>query len=353
MRDGVLITAGWLGQACEPTCVPFCVSCFMQAILKMMKVGFAYPNTERKILADVSIYITLSSRVAVLGANGAGKSTMIKLLTGELEPVEGTVWKHPNLRIAYVAQHAFHHIEQHLDKTANQYIQVRTVSDALLFACNLCVTLARMARARCRAASRSFFRLRVTLFRPSCATYQWDWDLCSRAPIQRLHVNLFRMGRARKLFLDTTAFVFPSHVCVYPWPRESMSPWNACHACVSCLRVSMLANYASLCMCPRACPCTQWRYAIGEDREALNKVDRKITEEEAKKMAQVHVIDGVKRVVEKILGRRKLKSSYEYEVSSRGHGVFCPSFASCELLAPGKHCTTASGSQSLCCLTAC
>lgn len=73
----------------------------------------------------MSIYITLSSRVAVLGANGAGKSTMIKLLTGELECCEGTVWKHPNLRIAYVAQHAFHHIEQHLDKTANQYIQWR------------------------------------------------------------------------------------------------------------------------------------------------------------------------------------------------------------------------------------
>ncbi len=58
----------------------------------------------------------------------------------------------------------------------------------------------------------------------------------------------------------------------------------------------------------------QWRYAIGEDREALTKVDRQITEEEAKKMAQQHVVDGVKRVLEKILGRRKLKSSYEYEV---------------------------------------
>ena len=42
---------------------------------------------------------------------------MIKLLTGEVEPQEGTVWKHPNARVAYVAQHAFHHIEQHLDKT--------------------------------------------------------------------------------------------------------------------------------------------------------------------------------------------------------------------------------------------
>lgn len=33
-----------------------------------------------------------------------------QVLTGETEATEGTVWKHPNLRIAYVAQHAFHHI---------------------------------------------------------------------------------------------------------------------------------------------------------------------------------------------------------------------------------------------------
>ena len=50
---------------------------------------------------------------------------MIKLLTGEVEPQEGTVWKHPNARVAYVAQHAFHHIEQHLDKTPNEYIRWR------------------------------------------------------------------------------------------------------------------------------------------------------------------------------------------------------------------------------------
>ena len=44
---------------------------------------------------------------------------------GELEANEGTVTKHPNLRVAYVAQHAFHHIEKHLDKTPNEYIQWR------------------------------------------------------------------------------------------------------------------------------------------------------------------------------------------------------------------------------------
>merc|ERR1712216_999571 len=66
-----------------------------------------------------------SSRVACVGENGAGKSTMIKLLVGEIEPQTGSVWKHPNARIAYVAQHAFHHIEAHLNKTPNEYIRWR------------------------------------------------------------------------------------------------------------------------------------------------------------------------------------------------------------------------------------
>jgi elongation factor 3 len=96
-----------------------------KAILKMDKVGFTYPGTERKIIDNASLYCSLNSRIGCIGPNGAGKSTLIKMLTGETEPTSGTVWKHPNLRIAYVAQHAFHHIESHLDKTPAEYIQWR------------------------------------------------------------------------------------------------------------------------------------------------------------------------------------------------------------------------------------
>merc|ERR1719218_294009 len=69
----------------------------------------------------------MASRVAVIGVNGAGKSTLIKLMVGETTPNEGEglVVKHPNMRLAYVAQHAFHHIEAHLDKTPTQYIEWR------------------------------------------------------------------------------------------------------------------------------------------------------------------------------------------------------------------------------------
>lgn len=37
----------------------------------------------------------------------------------------GSVFKHPNLRLAYVAQHAFHHLEDHLDITPNRYLHRR------------------------------------------------------------------------------------------------------------------------------------------------------------------------------------------------------------------------------------
>ncbi|GAO48964.1 hypothetical protein G7K_3125-t1 [Saitoella complicata NRRL Y-17804] len=96
-----------------------------KAIMRMTRCHFTYPGAAKKSLDDVSATITLSSRVAVIGANGAGKSTLIKVLTGDVIPQEGTVDKHPNLRVGYVAQHAFHHVEQHMDLTPNQYIQWR------------------------------------------------------------------------------------------------------------------------------------------------------------------------------------------------------------------------------------
>merc|ERR1712003_396811 len=44
---------------------------------------------------------------------------------GEMTPQVGTIWKAPGLRLAYVAQHAFHHLEKHMDKTPTQYIMWR------------------------------------------------------------------------------------------------------------------------------------------------------------------------------------------------------------------------------------
>ncbi|ORX40245.1 P-loop containing nucleoside triphosphate hydrolase protein [Kockovaella imperatae] len=158
-----------------------------KSLLKMRDVSFQYPGSPVQQLYDITLQVSLSSRVAILGPNGSGKSTLIKLLTGETEPNKGgQVWKHPNLVIGYVAQHAFHHIDNHLDSTPLEYML--------------------------------------------------------------------------------------------------------------------------------------WRYQTGEDLEELHKANRIMTEEEEKKMKEgsTYVKDGVKRIIDEIVARKKLKQSYEYEVTFKG-----------------------------------
>ncbi|EDR11215.1 uncharacterized protein LACBIDRAFT_293350 [Laccaria bicolor S238N-H82] len=158
-----------------------------KSLLKMRKVGFQYPTQPVQQLYDITLQVSLSSRVAVLGPNGSGKSTLVKLLIGDMEANKGgEIWKHPNLVIGYVAQHAFHHIDHHLDKTPLEYML--------------------------------------------------------------------------------------------------------------------------------------WRYQTGEDLEEMTKANRQISEEEMQKMKDgaLIVIEGQKRTIDEILARKKLKQSYEYEVSFKG-----------------------------------
>jgi len=64
-----------------------------------------------------------------------------------------------------------------------------------------------------------------------------------------------------------------------------------------------------------------WRYATGEDRELMNKANREAAEQEAAELQKkVHVIGGEKMKVERILGRRKCKKGYEYEIQWQGKG---------------------------------
>ncbi|AJT16377.1 Hef3p [Saccharomyces cerevisiae YJM1419] len=96
-----------------------------KAIVKVSNMTFQYPGTTKPQVSDVTFQCSLSSRIAVIGPNGAGKSTLINVLTGELLPTSGEVYTHENCRIAYIKQHAFAHIESHLDKTPSEYIQWR------------------------------------------------------------------------------------------------------------------------------------------------------------------------------------------------------------------------------------
>ena len=101
------------------------VKSMSKTLLKMNNITFQYPTRDTPTIFDINIECSRVSRVGVIGANGAGKSTAIKILIGELKPMIGKVTKHPDLRMAYIAQHAFHHLEKHLHKTPTQYIMWR------------------------------------------------------------------------------------------------------------------------------------------------------------------------------------------------------------------------------------
>lgn len=96
-----------------------------RVILRMRDVEFTYKGRPTPSLFNVSVALTMKSRVAILGPNGAGKSTLVKVLREELKPQKGKVSKHPNLRVGYVAQHAFNNIDEHLEETPIQYIRAR------------------------------------------------------------------------------------------------------------------------------------------------------------------------------------------------------------------------------------
>lgn len=96
-----------------------------KAILRATNMSFQYPGTPKPQITDITFQCSLNSRIAVIGPNGAGKSTLVNVLTGELIPTGGETYQHENIRIAYIKQHAFAHIDNHLDKTPSEYIQWR------------------------------------------------------------------------------------------------------------------------------------------------------------------------------------------------------------------------------------
>jgi ATP-binding cassette, subfamily F, member 3 len=73
-------------------------------ILAVDDVSVGY-EPARPVLRRLTLRVDADDRIALLGANGNGKSTLTKLLTGRLAPFSGKVTRADRIRIAYFAQH--------------------------------------------------------------------------------------------------------------------------------------------------------------------------------------------------------------------------------------------------------
>ncbi len=73
-------------------------------IVRLEAADIGYTE-ERPVLRNITLRIDNDDRVAILGANGQGKSTLVKAISGRLPVMQGHLFKHKKLKIAYFAQH--------------------------------------------------------------------------------------------------------------------------------------------------------------------------------------------------------------------------------------------------------
>src|SRR6476659_8703380 len=71
-------------------------------MLRLEHISKIYPTGE--VLKDVNWEVKPGDRIGLVGVNGAGKSTQLKIIAGEMEPTSGEVVRPASLHIAYLTQ---------------------------------------------------------------------------------------------------------------------------------------------------------------------------------------------------------------------------------------------------------
>lgn len=79
-------------------------------ILGLHDVDFAYNPNGPLLFKKLNFGVDMSSRIAIVGPNGVGKSTFLKLLSGELEPLSGELRANHRARISKFDQHSGEHL---------------------------------------------------------------------------------------------------------------------------------------------------------------------------------------------------------------------------------------------------
>jgi ATP-binding cassette subfamily F protein 3 len=95
------------------------------SLLRLDRVNIGYGDTT--ILGNINLSLIPGERIGLLGLNGAGKSTFIKLLAGELQTQSGKMDRAKDLKVGYFAQHQ---VEQ-LDESANPLLTLQRIDPAL------------------------------------------------------------------------------------------------------------------------------------------------------------------------------------------------------------------------------
>lgn len=107
----------------------------MKSIIELENVSFAYAG--QAVLKEVSFHVNEHDFMAILGPNGGGKTTLLKLLLGLLSPTKGSIRicsekpKQASRKIGYVPQHG--EFDKHFPVTVKDVIMMSVLNGRSLF----------------------------------------------------------------------------------------------------------------------------------------------------------------------------------------------------------------------------
>jgi len=93
--------------------------------LEEVEIGYA----DRAVATDVNLHVERGARVAIVGENGQGKTTLLRTLAGDLPPRDGKVWRAPGLELSCYAQHVYQAL--HPDDTVRSHLERSAAPDVL------------------------------------------------------------------------------------------------------------------------------------------------------------------------------------------------------------------------------
>src|SRR5690242_8543950 len=71
-------------------------------LIQLVQVNKSFDS--RPLLSEVSFQLNSGEKVALVGKNGCGKTTLFRLINGEIEPDSGQIIRYPHLRIGFLHQ---------------------------------------------------------------------------------------------------------------------------------------------------------------------------------------------------------------------------------------------------------